>query len=221
MHKTKLINWPPSCLQSTWVAAGAGTNTVCVHVCARACERTRAIFLFTLGPQINSLPSINLCTNKNLAGRQMQLTHIMGGNRRERAYSYALIGNICRSHVNTCTRGPYGPTVGRVAAWLKGGWIRNCIDFCDLVGGMQDTRLIQAQTSFLPQCHKGLTSEGICRPVMCRSLCWHLDQGWQHIYQLCRSDRGERDWKVGKCNTSVITAELWVFFFGFGSGRNN
>lgn len=95
-------------------------------VCARALERTRAIFLFTLGLQINSLPSINLCTNKNLAGRQMQLTHIMGVNRRERAYSYALIGNICRSDVNTLTWGPCGSTVGRVAVWLKRGRMWNC-----------------------------------------------------------------------------------------------
>lgn len=105
-----------------WVAAETGTNTACVHVCVRArmCARTRAIFLFTLGPQINSLPSINLCTNKNLAGRQMQLTHIMGGNRRERAYSHALMATYAAVTLTHARGGPGGSAVGGGGSMING-----------------------------------------------------------------------------------------------------
>lgn len=103
-----------------WVAAELGINTACVHVCVRARASTSAIFLFTLGPQINSLPSINLCTNKNLAGRQMQLTRIMGGNRRERAYSYALVATYAAVTLIHARGGPRGSAVGGSGSVING-----------------------------------------------------------------------------------------------------
>lgn len=50
----------------------------------------------------------------------MQLTHIMGGNRRERAYSYALMATYAAVALIHARGGPCGPAVGGGGSVING-----------------------------------------------------------------------------------------------------